>query len=609
MNNDYRSLTIDEIETLERQGCTAEDWSRINVVEGFDPKHVNDVAFHGDIFLGVFDKNIEVEEGFARHTGIRHATLCDTTVGDNCLIENIGCHIFRYTIGEDCHIANVGTMATTDGATFGQAGDVAVMDEAGEANVFVFDGLTSQMAALMVECASDKAAAHKLRDMVAAYADNRRPQQGTIGYRVKIVNTKEIVNANIGDDCEINGATRISECTIISTPEAATFIGSDVTMDNSIVQPGASVTDGAKLSECFVGEACHVGRGFSAESSVFFANSYMDNGESCAAFCGPFSVSHHKSTLLIGGRYSFYNAGSTTNFSNHAYKMGPLHHGTLERGSKTASGAHILWPAHIGAFSVCMGKIQSHPDTSQLPFSYVIGQPDGSTRIVPGRNIATVGTFRDTAKWPRRDIRPRSGRRSLVNFDWLNPMVANEIVKGRQQLDKLAKEQGENADTYVADGYTIRGTSLRKGMELYDMALTLYLGESIKGHNMELPDSATGTGQWLDLAGMLAPKAEVDSLIDDINSGTVERIEQVEDRLAAIHQHYDAYKWNWTYKLITNHLGIDTLTEAETADIEDAYAKARRQWKEAIRKDAEREFALGDVAQETLDNFLKALEL
>jgi len=607
MNNDYRSLTIDEIEMLERRGCTADDWSSINVAEDFNPNYVSDVAFHGDIFLGVFDKHIEVEEGFSRHTGIHHATLCDTTIGDNCLIENIGCHILRYTIGEECHIANIGTMATTEGATFGQCGDVAVMNEAGDANVFIFDGLTSQMAALMVECSSDKAATHAIKRMVANYAESQRPEQGTVGYRVKIVNTNEIVNTVVGDDCEINGAARISECTIISTPEAATFIGSGVTMDNTIVQPGGSVTDGAKLAECFVGEACHVGRGFSAESSVFFANSYMDNGEACAAFCGPFSVSHHKATLLIGGRYSFYNAGSATNFSNHAYKLGPVHYGTLERGSKTASGAHILWPATIGAFSVCLGKIQSHPDTHRLPFSYVIGQPDGTTRVVPGRNITTVGTFRDTAKWPRRDIRPRSGRRSLVNFDWLNPMVADEIVRGRQLLDELVKEQGENAETYTANGYTIRGSSLRKGMELYDMALMLFLGQAIKGHDMELPDSTIGTGQWTDLAGMLAPTTEVDAIIEDIRSGAIEDIRQVEDRLTAIHQHYDTYKWSWTYKLITSHLGIDTLTEAERADIEEAYGKALEQWKEAIRKDAEREFALGDVSQEALDDFLKAI--
>ena len=115
------------------------------------------------------------------------------------------------------------------------------------------------------------------------------------------------------------------------------FIGHDVICENSIVQPGASVVEGAKLSNCLVGEACHIGRGFSAESSLFFANSHMDNGEACAAVCGPFSASHHKASLLIGVEMSFYNAGSATNFSNHAYKMGPIHQGNLMRGAKTAS--------------------------------------------------------------------------------------------------------------------------------------------------------------------------------------------------------------------------------------------------------------------------------
>ena len=41
-------------------------------------------------------------------------------------------------------------------------------------------------------------------------------------------------------------------------------------------------------------------------------------------------------TLLIGTMLSFYNAGSATNYSNHAYKMGPIHYGTLARGCKTA---------------------------------------------------------------------------------------------------------------------------------------------------------------------------------------------------------------------------------------------------------------------------------
>ena len=387
-----RSLTVDEIEALERQGCSAEDWTRIGVAEDFCPAYIHNVAFYGDVSLGLFDKQVEVDEGFARHSGIRNAVLRDVSIGDNCLIENVGCHICRYSIGDECYISGVGLITCTEGASFGQGNVVSVLNEAGPGNVVIYDGLTSQMAAFMVHCSGDKALWEQLQAMVATFVGRRTEGRGTIGYGVKIVNTREIVNSCIGDECEISGAERLCDCTLSGTPDASIYIGSGVECDNTVVQAGASVVGGARLSSCFVGEACHVGRGFSAESSLFFANSYVDNGEACAAFCGPFTVSHHKATLLIGCACSFFNAGSATNFSNHAYKLGPLHTGTLARGSKTGSGAHLLLPARIGAFSVCMGKIETHPDTRQLPFSYVIGSA-GATYLVPGRIFEVLTTI------------------------------------------------------------------------------------------------------------------------------------------------------------------------------------------------------------------------
>lgn len=602
---DYRSLTIDEIETLERQGCTADDWTRIDVAEEFVPSYLRNVAFHGDVRLGLFDKQIEVSEGYMSHTGISNATLCDVTIGDNCLISNIGCHICRYDIGEECYIANIGTMATTEGASFGQGGAIAVMNEAGDGNVIVYDRLTAQLAALMVD--SDGGTMRRLKALIEKDIKANLPVRGIIGYRVKIVNTKEIVNTIVDDDCEINGASRLFDCTLKSNAEASTFVGTDVVCDNTMVMSGATLADGAKLDNCFVGEACHIGRGFSAESSVFFANSYMDNGEACASFCGPFTVSHHKSTLLIGGRYSFYNAGSNTNFSNHAYKLGPIHYGTLERGCKTASGAHLLWPAKIGAFSVCIGKIENHPDTRALPFSYVIGC-NGQTTIVPGRNLTTVGTHRDTAKWPRRDMRPRTERHDIVNFDWLSPTVMGEVLEGIKTLDAIVKEQGEDATTYIYNGCTIKASSLHKGRILYELVVSLYMGKAVEGQYGELPESTVGTGTWTDLAGLIVPLSEVERLTADISEGRIESMEQVELRLTTLNNNYEAYKWNWTYKMLTSYLGIDSLTEAELADITDNYKQATKQWNNAVRHDAEREYALGDVDEATLTEFVEKLE-
>ena len=306
---------------------------------------------------------------------------------------------------------------------------------------------------------------------------------------------------------------------------------------------------------------------------------------------------------------SFYNAGSATNYSNHAYKMGPIHYGTLHRGSKTASGAHILMPANIGAFSMCMGKVQTHPDTVNLPFSYVIAE-GMTTWLVPGCNFATVGTYRDIMKWPKRDKRPQTGRRSVVNSEWLSPYVIQSVVEGRNYLREL-EDNGELADetdtTATSKGYTMRNGSALRGIGFYDMAIRMFIAESVKKEGEGLPSSSTGTGEWLDLSGLLAPKSEIEQLTDDIRFATLDELYQVDDRLLDIHRHYGEYKWNYTYRLALNYYNLDTITADDVQMMIRKGDEARGQWIARIRKDAEKEFALGDVSEEQLEDFLEGL--
>ena len=135
----YRLLTDHEINKLEEQGCTAEDWTAIKVADDFMTTYVHNVAFYGDITLGVFEKNVEVSQDFLKHSGIRNATLRNVSIGDNCLIENIGTYINNYSIGDECYITNVNTMETTEGATFGEGHLISVLNEIGDGNVMLFD--------------------------------------------------------------------------------------------------------------------------------------------------------------------------------------------------------------------------------------------------------------------------------------------------------------------------------------------------------------------------------------------------------------------------------------------------------------------------------------
>lgn len=607
----YRQLREEEINVLEDNSCWAEDWTSVLVDEDFKPNYFHRVMFYGKIQLGAFEKNVEIANGFFKHSGINNSTLRNVTVGDNCLIENISNYINNYKIGDDCYISNVCTLETTEGATYGKGNLISVLNEVGEGNLMLFDNLNSQFAAFMVKHSGDKEMKNQLRHIITREVREGLPDCGIIGDRVKIINTKEITNAILEDDCEVNGASRLSDCTLVTTNEANVYVGTGVIIENSIVSEGSRIVNSVKMQDCFVGEACQISNGFTASQSVFFANSYMSNGEACAAFCGPFTASHHKSSLLIGAQFSFYNAGSATNFSNHAYKMGPMHWGVLERGTKTASGAYLLLPATIGTFSVCFGKLMHHPNTRKLPFSYLIAE--GNTMyLVPGRNITTVGLYRDIRKWPKRDTRPQGAQKSVVNFDWLSPFSVGEILKGKKILEDLRDASGDDVSYYNYHEYVIKANNLHKGIESYDIALRIYMGAVLKRvqkwNLFGSPRASVGEGDWADLSGLLLPESEELRLADDIKSGALSTIGQINDRFEDINANYREYQWTWTYKMICDYYGVESIDDQLAERIHQDYVTARRAWIAEIRRDAEREFKMGDIEESVLNNFLDKLD-
>ncbi len=608
----YRTLTADEINILRNNNCWAEDWERVTVTERFFPNFMHRVMLYGDVQIGAFEKVVEITEGFFKHTGINDATLRNVRIGDNCLIEKIGNYINNVSIGDDCIITNVSTIETKGQPTYGEGNVISILNEAGDGNVILFKDLSSQLAAFMVNNLIDKDLKKQLYHLVIQHIANTKPSRGIIGNAVKIINTKEITNCVIEDGCTIDGASRLYECTIQTSAQSKVHIGTGVICERSIITEGSIVDNSVKMQDCFIGEACHISNGFTAAQSVFFANSYMSNGEACAAFCGPFCASHHKSSLLIGASFSFYNAGSATNFSNHAYKMGPIHWGILERGTKTASGAYLLMPAHIGTFSVCFGKLMHHPDTRDIPFSYLMAHGD-TMYLVPGRNITTVGLYRDIKKWEKRDARLPESEKSIINFDWLSPYSVGEIIRGKSILEKLRNASGDNVSIYNYHEYVINASSLRKGIKYYDIALRIYMGAVLKRarkrkNGLQAPINDVGHGNWHDLSGLLLPVTEENRLLEDIKNGTLTTIDAIHARLKDIDNHYREYQWSWTYNMILEYYGLASISEEDAERIHQDYILARRAWVAEIRKDAQKEYELGDVEESIYQHFLTQLD-
>ena len=420
----------------------------------------------------------------------------------------------------------------------------------------------------------------------------------------------DIRNVRIGDAASIKGASLLVNGSINSSADAPVVIGQSVICEDFIISGGSSVTDAATLTRCFVGQACRFGHGYSASDSLFFCNCQGENGEACAIFAGPYTVTHHKSTLLIAGMFSFMNAGSGSNQSNHMYKLGPIHQGTLERGAKTSSDSYILWPARVGAFSLVMGRHVTHSDTTNLPFSYLIEKGETSY-LAPGVNLRSVGTIRDAKKWPRRDGRTGEEKYDFVNYNLLSPFTIQKMIKGLQTLENLQYASGELSDVYSFHSVKITNSSLKRGMALYRIAIDKFMGNSLisrlqneDGGFAEMteaqlqarlrPDTPVGSGEWVDISGLIAPKSEIAALMNAIERGEIAGMDAIREAFKTMADNYYSYEWTWAFQHIQQLYGINPskMTKDDAIRLIEIWKKAVVSLDEMVYDDARKEFNL-----------------
>ena len=188
-----------------------------------------------------------------------------------------------------------------------------------------------------------------------------------------------------------------------------------------------------------------------------------------------------------------------------------------------------------------------------------------------------------------------------------------EILHGKKILEDLRNASGENVSSYIYHEYVISANSLKKGIKYYDIALRIYMGAVLKRRlrldsSLMPPSTDVGVGEWNDLSGLLLPESEEQRVVNDIKNGELESVQDVIGRFVEIDRHYREYQWAWTYRLILDYYGLDEITPEDAGRIRLDYITARRAWIAEITKDAEKEYAMGDVEEDVLSNFIDSLE-
>lgn len=543
-----RDITAAEREQLLALGNSAEDWQSVRVANDFNPSLIRNSRFEGRVEIG-----------------------SDTTIYDS--------YIKNYTIGNSTTIRSVVVLACRNASSFGNGVSVEAVNENGGRAVKIFDTMTAQTAYIMAMYRHRKRAVERLNTMAEDIANSRLSTMGRVGNSCNICGARFIFEMAIGDNVVIEGASLLENGTILDNA----VVGVDVKARNFIIAESAVCEMGTTIENVFLGEASKLSNGFTATQSLFFANSHCENGEACAIFAGPYTVSHHKSSLLIAGIFSFFNAGSGTNQSNHLFKSGAVHQAVHTRGCKFSSNAYVMSPAIEGAFTMIMGRHTKHHNTREIPFSYLV-EEKGQSILVPAANLRSFGTVRDIDKWRRRD--KRSVKRDIINFAEFNPYLTFFACRAVDILKGLQREIG-TTDLYNYQGVVIKARSLQSGLATYEQYISAALGAMLN----ERCDSVTAEGgMWVDLAGQYISKRAVDALLDEIEEGKIDSMEMIMARLKEFDLNYTQHAYAWALDMLSKQLS----KQPDERDIEAAIAygaEMRQSLQSVAYADEQKDFA------------------
>lgn len=596
-----RPLSDREIAQLERQGCRADDWSRITVADGFEPGAVRDTAFSGTIRLGRFEGSLALAGGMDHPAGLYHCRLHNVALGDGCLIRHAD--VADADIGPESLVNRTVLLAASgQNTSFANGAPANVLTEHGGRSVPLWRSLSTQAAHLLCHLRGHPAG-EALRGMVRRDAAVLASRRSAVSAGCRIEGAGKLLDVYLEDGAVVDGAARLENCYVASSRSAPAYVGAGTDAKTTVFQRASRTEAGVKLVNCLVGEGARLERGFSAEHSLFFANSAFAQGEACSVMAGPFSMSHHKATLALTCQCAFCNFGSAANASNHHFKLGPLHGGVLQRGARLGSGSYLFFPAAIGAFSTITGRNSKNLELRHFPYSLIVGEGERSV-LVPAVSIFGAGLFRDSRKWRDRDARDGiADPVDLYRVEIFSPFTFQSVDRAVAVLE-AARENGE--DLRIG-GAVIPAGRFEPGLKLYRAATDFFTGRSLmawleRRHAAPGPDDAAAAlalpqgddggdaGEWRDWGGLLVSGGRAARFLAELAAGAYRDAATLRDGFARIHADYAAMEWRW--------LAWRWRREHGEPDLEKARAFLER-WRETVRyrracllRDAVKEFSL-----------------
>jgi hypothetical protein len=487
--NKVRPMTANEVDILVEHGNYSPNWDDILVAKCFTPERIYHSSFFGKCVLACAHKDdVQVDRNLTYPAGIYHSTVKDCEIGCDVLLKNVGT-ISNYIVQDGAVVFNCDSIVGGE-TTFGNGVEMNIAIETGGRELMSYAELTIPVAELVCGRRADSALQKEYREFIAKYLDAVKSPKGVICAKAIVRNTPRVVNAFIGASALIDGATLVSESTILSNEEEVTEVTGGAFVHKSILQWGCEAASMAIVDKSILTEHSHAERHGKVTESILGPNTGVAEGECTASLCGPFVGFHHQA-LLIAAYWpeGKGNVGYGANVgSNHTGKA-PDQEIWCGEGTFFGLGVNIKMPTDFShaPYSIIATAVNALGQKVEMPFSLINTPAARLERISPAYNEIMPGwVLSDNIFSIKRNegkyIKRNKAKRTQFVFEVFRPDIVDMMIEARKRLSavKEVKTYYTDKDIHGLGKNYMSDESRKNGIEAYTYYIRYYALKGLK---------------------------------------------------------------------------------------------------------------------------------
>jgi hypothetical protein len=583
--NQFKPLKQEQIDVLIKNRNQADDWKNIRVSIGFNPHLVSDCQFYGRIRIGDLSPVFREYHLFKLKEGLYRSTIISSDIGHHVCMDNVH-YLSHYIIGNNVMLANINEMATSDKAKFGngmlKAGEtdekqrmmIEVCNENGGRKIIPFDGMLAGDAYLLSKFRDDAKLLQRFQEMTDREFDPQRGYYGEVGDRTVIKNTRSIKDTKIGSDAYIKGANKLKNLTINSDADRPSQIGEGCELVNGIIGYGCRIFYGVKAVRFITASHSQLKYGARLIHSYLGNNSTISCCEVLNSLIFPAHEQHHNNSFLcaslIKGQ-SNIAAGATIG-SNHNSRSAD---GEIQAGRGFWPGLCVSLKHNSKFASFTILAKGDFPNELNIPLPFCL-----VTHDVPNDRIVVMPAYwfmynryaLSRNAWKYRDRDQRLLRHQHIEFDFLAPDTANEIMDALPLLSKMDVDQkGQFATTgWENSSRTIQLIKVPQAIRAYQEAIICYFGHALLSMQREEKTASfdawkktlripSKRNAWINVGGQLIQQSAIDQLKTQVKSGKIKSWQQVHSFYQKQGEHYPMDKLTHATRCILDLYDIDAI--------------------------------------------------